>query len=242
MKKNTKDFFYKQRCALHEHLKNLGLAGPPAPMLQWDGHPQEGPSNACFLSFCSLSFLPAELLAISVPSISWAFEETPVMSFTEWEAYRRRTLTTAPFMATESVECQAAPRDSFVVEEAGEIHLCRQLECRAEHILHIQEFAGIDHEALLDLHRYAHGSPRWLLPCGRGVWRVVGFAARGVRCCCRLCFARKVSRVIRDEKGRERLLDPDSESEVEGDEASCQGPLKTFSSGTTDGTPCWPQG
>ena len=110
------------------------------------------------------------------------------------------------------------------LEEAGEIHLCRQLECRAEHTLHIQEFAGIDHEALLDLHRYAHGSPRWLLGlCGRGVWRVIGFVARGARCCFRLCFVKRVSRVIRDEEGRERLLDPDSESEVEGDEASCQG-------------------
>ena len=33
----------KQRYVLHEHLKDLGLAGPPAPMLQWDGHLQEGP-------------------------------------------------------------------------------------------------------------------------------------------------------------------------------------------------------
>ena len=37
------------------------------------------------------------------------------------------------------------------LEEAGEVHLCRQLECRADHSMHIQEFAGVDHEALLDL-------------------------------------------------------------------------------------------
>ena len=98
----------KQRYVLHEHLKNLGLAGPPAPILQWDGHLQEGPPDVRFLPFRSLSFLPAELLAISVPSTSWAFEEIPIMSFTEWEAYRRRSLTTAPFMATESRRSSAA--------------------------------------------------------------------------------------------------------------------------------------
>ena len=110
------------------------------------------------------------------------------------------------------------------LEEAGEVHLCRQLECRAEHTLHIQEFAGVDHEALLDLHRYAHGSPRWLIGLlGRGLWRAFGLVARLMRCCCRLCCARKANRVIRDEDGHERLLDPDSESEAEGDESSCQG-------------------
>ncbi|CAK9010326.1 unnamed protein product [Durusdinium trenchii] len=94
------------------------------------------------------------------------------------------------------------------LEEAGEVHLCRQLECRADHTMHIQEFAGVDHEALLDLHRYAHGSPRWLLGLlGRGLWRAFGLG----------------NRVIRDEDGHERMLDPDSESEVEGDESSCQG-------------------
>ena len=110
------------------------------------------------------------------------------------------------------------------LEEAGEIHLCRQLECRADHALHIQEFAGVDHEALLDLHRYAHGSPRWLLGLlGRGVWRGLGLAVRAGRRCCRLCCVKKEGRVIRNEDGQERILDPDSESEVEGDEASCQG-------------------
>lgn len=110
------------------------------------------------------------------------------------------------------------------LEEVREIHLCRQLECRAEHAMHIQEFAGVDHEALLDLHRYAHGSPRWLLGLlGRGVWRGLGFLVRLLRCCCRLCCNKKTNRVIRDEEGHERFLDPDSESEAEGDEAACQG-------------------
>lgn len=112
------------------------------------------------------------------------------------------------------------------LEEVGEIHRCRQLECKAEHALHFQEFAGIDHEALLELHRYAHRSPRWLiglLSRGRGVWRVLGLLARMARCCCRLCCVKKVNRVIRDEGGHERFLDPDSESEVEGDEAPWQG-------------------
>ena len=110
------------------------------------------------------------------------------------------------------------------LEEVGEIHLRRQLECKAEHSMHIQEFAGVDHEALLGLHRYAHGSPRWLIGLlGRGVWRGLGFLVRLLRCCCRICCNKKTNRVIRDEDGHERFLDPDSESEAEGDEAACQG-------------------
>ena len=65
----------EQRYVLHEHLKNLGLAGPPAPVLHWEGHFQEGPHNTHVLPFRSLSVLPAELLAIPVPTTSWAFEE-----------------------------------------------------------------------------------------------------------------------------------------------------------------------
>ena len=81
----------KQRYVLHERLKDLGLAGLPR-CCNGDGHLQESPQNTHFLPFRSLSVLPAELLAISVPSTSCAFEEMPVMSFTEWEAYRRRSL------------------------------------------------------------------------------------------------------------------------------------------------------
>ena len=91
-----------QRCVLHEHLVNLGLAGPPAPILQWAGHFQEGPRNTHVLPFRSLAVLPAELLAIPVPTTSWAFEVAPVMSLSEWEAYRRRSTSTVLIMTTES--------------------------------------------------------------------------------------------------------------------------------------------
>ena len=77
-----------QRYVLHQHLFNLGLAGPTAPMLQWAGHLQEGPLNTHVLPFHSLVVLPAELLAIPVPNTSWAFEEEPVMSLSEWEEFR----------------------------------------------------------------------------------------------------------------------------------------------------------
>ena len=110
------------------------------------------------------------------------------------------------------------------LEEAGEVHLCRQLECRAEHPLHIQEFAGVDHEVLIDLHAYAHGSPRWLLGLlARGVWRGLGCFVRATRCVCRRCCTKRGARTIREPDGHERSLDPDSESEAEGDEATCQG-------------------
>ena len=49
------------------------------------------------------------------------------------------------------------------LDEVGEVHLCRAGDCGLDHPLHIKEFAGVDREALLDLHYYAHGSPRWIL-------------------------------------------------------------------------------
>ena len=110
------------------------------------------------------------------------------------------------------------------LEAAGEVHLCRQRECREEHALHILEFAGVDHDAIIDLHRYAHGSPRWLLGV---LWRSLSFGLglclKGARCCCRRCWSKKHERVITDSEGRTRNLDPDSESEMECDEATCQG-------------------
>lgn len=90
----------EQRYLLHEHLKDLGLAGPPAPILQWEGHLQRGAYNTHALPFRSLSVLPAELLVIPVPTTSWAFQEMPVMSFTEWEAYRQRTMSTVLLTST----------------------------------------------------------------------------------------------------------------------------------------------
>ena len=83
-------------------MKNLGLAGPPAPILHWAGHLQEGPQNTHVLPFRSLAVLPAELLAIPVPTISWAFEEVPVMSLSEWEGYRRRSTSTVLIMTAEN--------------------------------------------------------------------------------------------------------------------------------------------
>ena len=91
-----------QRYVLHEHLQNLGLAGPPAPTLHWSGHLQKGPRNTHVLPFRALAVLPAELLAIPVSTISWAFEEVPVMSLREWEEYRRRTKSTVLILTTES--------------------------------------------------------------------------------------------------------------------------------------------
>ena len=110
------------------------------------------------------------------------------------------------------------------LERIGEIHICRLKDCQENHELHIQEFAGIDHEVLVDLHRFAHGSPRWLLGVG---WRCIvaglGLFFRFLRCCWRRCCRPRGTRVIRDDSGAERALDPDSESEVEVDEAACQG-------------------
>ena len=110
------------------------------------------------------------------------------------------------------------------LEDAGEVHLCRQLECRAEHPLHVQEFAGVDHEALLDLHCFAHGSSRWLLGM---IWRnalhCIGCIFTFTRWIFKRCCMTPARRTIRGEDGHERALDPESESEAEGDEATCQG-------------------
>ena len=83
-----------QRYVLHQHLMNMGLAGPPAPILHWAGHFRIGSYDTQVLPFRSLAELPAELLAIPVPTTSWAFEERPVMSLYEWEEYRRRSTST----------------------------------------------------------------------------------------------------------------------------------------------------
>ena len=91
-----------QRYVLHEHLVDLGLAGPPAPILNWAGHLQDGPRNTHILPFRSLTVLPDELLAIPVPSTSWAFVVAPVMSLGEWESYRQRCTSTVFIMPTES--------------------------------------------------------------------------------------------------------------------------------------------
>ena len=91
-----------QRYVLHEHLQNLDLAGPTAPILHWSGHLQKGSHNTHVLPFRALAVLSAELLAIPVSTIGWAFEEVPVLSLREWEEYRRRTTSTVLILTTES--------------------------------------------------------------------------------------------------------------------------------------------
>lgn len=85
---------HDQKYVLHEHLKNMGLAGPPAPVLPWGGRFREEPDGSFVLPFRSLKILPAELLAIPVPNKSLAFDERPVMSLDEWEEYRKRITST----------------------------------------------------------------------------------------------------------------------------------------------------
>ena len=108
------------------------------------------------------------------------------------------------------------------LEDIGEIHLCRQVECGVEHGMHVKEYAGIDREALLDLHQYANGSPRWLLGvfC-RCFWRGGSVLLVCLLCLC-CCGGARRSRQLRRPDGGVRDLGPDSESEAEIDECSCQ--------------------
>ena len=108
------------------------------------------------------------------------------------------------------------------LEDVGEVHLCRQVECGVEHGMHVKEYAGVDREALLDLHLYANGSPRWLLGvlC-RCFWKggVTLFSCIQCLCC---CGSGRRPRQLRRPDGGVRDLGPDSESEAEVDECSCQ--------------------
>ena len=108
------------------------------------------------------------------------------------------------------------------LEDIGEIHLCRQVECGVEHGMHVKEYAGVDREALLDLHLYANGSPRWLLGvlC-RCFWRGGVLIFSCLRCLC-CCNGGRRQRQLRRPDGGVRDLGPDSESEAEVDECSCQ--------------------
>ena len=108
------------------------------------------------------------------------------------------------------------------LEDVGEIHLCRQIECGVEHGMHVKEYAGVDREALLDLHQYANGSPRWLLGvlC-RCFWTGGSLLFGFIRCLC-CCGGGRRQRQLRRPDGGVRDLGPDSESEAEIDECSCQ--------------------
>ena len=96
---------------------SIGLAGPPAPILHWAGHFRIGPYGTQVLPFRSLAELPAELLAIPVPTTSWAFEEMPVMSLNEWEEYRRRSTSTVLLTTNESSLSRAY---RLLLKEPGE--------------------------------------------------------------------------------------------------------------------------
>ena len=73
------------------------------------------------------------------------------------------------------------------LEDVGEVHLCRRDECGLDHGLHVREFAGLDHETILDVHEYTSGGSCWLLRASwRGIywtlgiiWYVATFACRG---------------------------------------------------------------
>ena len=88
--------------------------------------------------------------------------------------------------------------------------------------MHVKEYAGIDREALLDLHQYANGSPRWLLGvlC-RCFWKGGSTILGCLRCIC-CCGSGRRQRQVRRPDGGVRDLGPDSESEAEVDECSCQ--------------------
>ena len=107
-----------QRYVLHQHLMNMGLAGPPAPILHWAGHFRIGSYDTQVLPFRSLAELPAELLAIPVPTTSWAFEERPVMSLYEWEELRRRSTSTVLLTTDESSLSRAY---HLLLEESGKL-------------------------------------------------------------------------------------------------------------------------
>ena len=110
------------------------------------------------------------------------------------------------------------------LEDTGEVHLCRKDECGLDHGLHIREFAGLDHEAILDVHDYTRGGTCWLL---RSSWRGFcwGLATMWFlltylcRCCCRKQGVRKQTKA----DGSTRILHPDSESEIEAEDNTCEG-------------------
>ena len=78
------------RYVVYRHLVDLGLAGPTAPELQWSAHIRPSITDRGILPFHALTALPAELLAIPCPHISWAFDNAPIMTLPQWETYRQR--------------------------------------------------------------------------------------------------------------------------------------------------------
>ena len=86
----------RDRYLVHQHLVDLGLAGPTVPIRQWSSFVREPATYLPVLPFHVLTALPAELRAVQCPTISWAFEASPVMTLAEWEAYPRLLSTSHP--------------------------------------------------------------------------------------------------------------------------------------------------
>ena len=69
---------------------DLGLAGPTAPVLRWSSRVLPPIADRGVLHFWALTDLPAELLAISYPTTSRAFDSAPTMTLQQWEEWRQR--------------------------------------------------------------------------------------------------------------------------------------------------------
>ena len=78
------------RYIIHRHLVDLGLAGPTAPVLSWSSRVLPPIADRGVLHFWALTDLPAELLAISYPTTSRAFDSAPTMTLQQWEEWRQR--------------------------------------------------------------------------------------------------------------------------------------------------------
>ena len=78
-----------ERYIIYRHLVDLGLAGPTAPVLSWSSRVLPPIADRGVLPFWALIDLPAELLATSYPTTSWAFDGAPTMTLQQWEEWRQ---------------------------------------------------------------------------------------------------------------------------------------------------------
>ena len=110
------------------------------------------------------------------------------------------------------------------LEDVGEVHLCRRDECGLDHGLHVREFAGLDHETILDVHEYTSGGSCWLLRASwRGIYWTLGIIWYVATFACRGCYRNREVRKQTKADGSTRILHPDSESEVEAEDNTCEG-------------------
>lgn len=109
------------------------------------------------------------------------------------------------------------------LESSGRLHLCRQEKCPVKGSLHLQEYAAIDSEAIVDIGVYARLTPCRVCVLGcrmlKGVCKLVLYLLRPLCCCCR---RGRGNRQVVTPDGDIRELDPDSESEPEVEERPCQ--------------------